>query len=58
MIQPNLFQQTFLKYLAENPLPNLDIQDRSGFTGYIDFINSSEFNSAAVQGVDYYQNGL
>jgi len=53
MAQHDIFKQTFLKCLVENPFPILDIKDRNGYSGYIDFIGSSEFNTSAIQGVDY-----
>lgn len=34
--------------------PILDIGDRAGFSGYIDFINSNEFKEALNKGVDKF----
>lgn len=52
-LNPNqIFSGTFLHQLSSSPFPNLDIKQREGYSGYIDFIDSSEFNSAIVQGVD------
>lgn len=46
------FESTFLYHLAETPFPTLDIGTRQGYTSYIDFIDSNEFNTPVVQGVD------
>ena len=35
--------------------PILNIEDRTGYTGYIDFIKPTEFNDAFVKGTDRYK---
>jgi hypothetical protein len=55
IMNPNqIFSRTFLHNLSYLPYPTLDIKERKGFTGYIDFIDSDEFSGSVTRGIDCY----
>jgi hypothetical protein len=46
--------ETITQEIYNQDCPNLDIGDRTGFTGYIDFIDTSEFVEPFNKGIDKY----
>ena len=52
MNQRTLLSNEILSISSENDI--LNIHNRVGITGYIDFININEINSPVMQGVDIY----
>jgi hypothetical protein len=47
--------ETITQEIYNQDCPNLDIGDREGITGYIDFIDTSEFVEPFNKGIDKYE---
>lgn len=47
--------ETITQEIYNQDCPNLDIGDRVGITGYIDFIDTSEFEESFNKGIDKYE---
>ena len=55
LTQEELEQMPGMFYnIMEIPCPNLDIGDKCGSTGYIDFIKHTEIQGAMMKGIDNY----
>ena len=50
----DIFERTFLNDYVTYDVEILDIGEKEGFTGYIDFIGIDQFNTSLVKGLDKY----